>query len=238
MKNFFLKSCLAVMMVLCGWLGYKQFLQKRNTPDIHAKNHDEVINEAKTAAQVIARSVDMQGYSKTVTKRKEAILSNGDISKLPISQSVLDSLRLDNLDKSSRLQQASALIGKLEAKNLRATLVIDSLNKKSFLYKDEYASARFTPDSLGGVFDIDWKLKLIRHDYKKRNGFLSPYTYYTDILSPDPRITIGALQSLTIESQRPGRWGIGLQGGYYFSPSQNKLMPAFGLGLSYNIIRF
>lgn len=225
------------MVVLCGWLTFKLVFRKPETQLI-AKNSSDIINEAKTEAQIIAKSVDKQGYSKTVAKRKEAILSNGDISKLPISQSVLDSLRLDNLDKKAKLQQASAIIGKLEAKNLRATTVIDSLNRKSFLYKDAFASARFTPDSAGGTFDIDWKLKLIRHDYKKRNGFLSPYTYYTDILSPDHRISIGEMQSLTIESHKPTRWGIGVQGGYYYDPQQRKLLPAFGIGLSYNIIRF
>lgn len=225
------------MVVLCGWLTFKLVFTKPEKQVI-AKNSSDIINEAKTEAQIIAKSVDNQGYSKTVAKRKEAILSSGDISKLPISQSVLDSLRLDNLDKSSRLQQASAIIGKLEAKNLRATTVIDSLNRKSYLYKDGFASARFTPDSLGGTFDIDWRLKLVRHDYKKRKNFISPYTYYTDILSPDPRISIDELQTLTIESHKPTRWGIGLQAGYYYDPKQRKLMPAFGVGLSYNLIRF
>lgn len=147
-------------------------------------------------------------------------------------------MRLDNLDKASKLQQASAIIGKLEAKNLRATMVIDSFNRKAYVYKDAFAVAKFTPDSLGGTFDIDWHLKLIRHDYKKRNGFLAPYTYYTDILSPDPRITINQMQSLTIESRKPPNWGIGLQLGYYYNTQQQKLMPAVGVGLSYNLIRF
>lgn len=237
MKNNLLKLCLAVMVVLCGWLSFKLAFRKPETRIIAKPAHD-LITEAKTEAKIIAKSVDNQGYSKTVAIRKDAILSNGDISKLPVSQKVLDSLRLDNLDKASKLQQASAIIGKLEAKNLRATIVIDSLNRKSYLYKDAYATAKFTPDSLGGAFDIDWRLKLVRHDYKKRKNFLSPYAYYTDILSPDPRITIGEIQSLTIESHKPTRGGIGLQGGYYYDPQQRKLMPAIGVGLSYNIIRF
>lgn len=237
MKNTILRLSLALMVLVCGWLTYKLVFRKP-AGQVIAKNSSDIITDAKTEAQIIAKSVDKQGYSKTVAKRKEAILSNGDISKLPISQSVLDSLRLDNLDKSSKLQQASSIIGKLEAKNLRATIVIDSLNRKSYLYRDAFATARFTPDSMGGTFDIDWKLKLIRHDYKKRNSFLSPYTYYTDILSPDPRIAIGELQNLTIESHKPTRWGIGLQSGYFYVPQQRKLMPAFGVGLSYNIIRF
>ena len=237
MKNIFLKLCLAVLVMLCGWLTFKLVFRKPEGQVI-AKTSSDIINEAATEAQIIAKSVDNQGYSNTVAKRKEAILSSGDISKLPISQSVYDSLRLDNLEKGTKLQQASAMIGRLEAKGLRAVAVIDSLNRKSYLYKDAFASARFTPDSLGGTFDIGWKLKLIRHDYKKRSNFLSPYTYYTDILSPDPRISIGELQNLSIESQKPTRWGIGLQGGYYYDPQQRKLLPAIGVGLSYNIIRF
>lgn len=237
MKISFLKLCLILMIVLCGWLTFKLVFTQPAKQEI-VKPANDLITEAKTEAKVIAVSVDKQGYSKTVAIRKEAILSNGDISKLPISQSVLDSLRLDNLDKKAKLQQASAIIGKLEAKNLRAKRFIDSLNQITFIYQDDFASAKFSPDSTGGTFDIAWRLKLIRHDYKKRSSFLAPYTYYTDILSPDPRITIDEIQSLTIESHKPTRWGIGLHGGYYYDPQQRKLMPAIGIGLSYNLIRF
>ena len=236
MKNNILKLGFAVLIVLCGWLSYLSFFTKHED-QIGTKQTIGLIDEAKIEAEVIAQSVDKQGFSKTVAIRKSAILSKGDISKLPVSQSVLDSLRLDNLDKDSKLQQASAIIGKLEAK-LRGTKVTDSLNRTSYLYKDAFTTARFTPDSTGGTFDIDWKLKLIRHDYKKRKNFFSSYTYYTDILSPDPRITISGLQNLTIESNKPTRWGIGLQGGYYYDPQQQKLIPAIGVGLSYNLIRF
>ncbi|MGV3705446.1 MAG: DUF6808 domain-containing protein [Arcticibacter sp.] len=236
MKNNLLKICLAVMVVLCSWLTFKLVFR---SPQNHSiENSPALIDEAKTEAKILARSVDNQGYSKTVAKRKEAILSNGDISKLPISQSVLDSLRLDNFDKSNKLQQASVTIGKLEAKNLRAVKVIDSLHRTSYQYKDAFASAKFTPDSISGTFDIDWMIKLIRHDYKDRKNILSPYTYYTDILSPDKRISIDGLQTLTIESHKPTRWGIGLQSGYYYDPSKRTFLPAIGVGVSYNLIRF
>lgn len=225
------------MVVLCGFLTYKLAFRDPATKVV-LRGSKDVINEAKTEAKIIARSVDKQGYSKTVAKQADAILSNGDISLLPVSPSVFDSLRLDNIAKGARLQQASAIIAKLEAKDLRATRVIDSMQRESFVYSDDFAKAVFTPDSLGGKFDIAWRLKLIKQDYKKRNNFLSPYTYYTDILSPDPRITIGDLQALTIESHKPTKWGIGLQGGYYYDPAQRRFLPAIGLGLSYNLIRF
>ncbi|SUJ26534.1 Uncharacterised protein [Sphingobacterium spiritivorum] len=237
MKEKIILIALAFMVLVSGILSYNILFRKPEVKYI-TEAAPNIINEAQTEAKIIAASVDNKGYSRTVAIRKDAILSNGDISQLPVSQKVLDSLRLADMDKNSRLQQASAVIGKLEAKNLRASAIIDSLNRTSYLYKDDFAIAKFTPDSQGGTFDIDWRLKLVRHDYKKRKTFLSPYTYYTDILSPDSRITISELQNLTIESHKPTRWGVGLQGGYYFDPQQGKFTPAIGVGLSYNIIRF
>ncbi len=237
MEQKILKLSLIMLLAICVWLCFKLIFGSQQEKTALKVPHD-IITEAKTEAKILAKWVDSKGFSKTVAIRKHAVLSNGDISKLPVSKSVVESLRLDNLDKSSKLQQASAIIARLEAKNLRAKLIIDSLNRKSYQYHDDFANAKFTLDSLGGSFDLDWRLKLIRLDYKKRKSIFTPYIYYTDILSPDPRITISGLQNLTIESHKITRWGIGLHGGYYYDFYEKKFFPSMGLGLSYNFIRF
>lgn len=237
MKTTFLKAGLLTALVIILVMGVLLF--KRSGPISNDQpSGSNIIDEARIEAKAIAREVDKKGYSKVVYERKNAILSNGDITKLPVSQSVFDSLRLDNLDKTKKLQQASIVTATITARALRATKMLDSLQRKQFKYGDEYLSASFTPDSLGGTFDVDYRLNLIRQDYRKRKNFLSPYVDYTEILSPDRRVTIAGLQSLTIDSRKPTRFGIGIQSGYYYDPLQHKFLPAIGLGLSYNLIRF
>lgn len=233
-----LRYAVLILLGFVGWLGYKLATQQPQIQYV-VKPTEKLIDEAKVEAKKLAQSVDERGFSKTAFELKKQIIGNGDISKLPVSPEVYDSLRLDNIDKGAKLVQASALMAKAEAKNLRLAKKIDSLTKReSLVYTDDYLTAVVTQDSAGAKLDASWRIKLIRHDTKKRKWLLAPYTYQTEILSPDNRVSIEGLQNLSINSQKPTRWGLGLQGGYYYDPSQNKLLPALGFGISYNLIRF
>lgn len=228
MKDKGLFIGLLILNVVVGIFVYRQMHKKTAVKE----SQSSVIDSARVEAKKIATSVDQKGYAKTAYERKAAIIGSGDISKLPVSKAVYDSLRLDNLDKTKQLQQASLISATLEAKAVRALKMVDSLNSLRYYYKDQYADIGFTPDSLGGKFDWRYNIKLIRHDYTKgRKNF-------TDILSPDKRITIDGLQSLTIESPKPGRFGVGLQAGYYYDPYHRQFLPAVGLGLTYSLYNF
>ena len=238
MKINGLQLALTIAVILIAWLGFRLWKQvDLPKPPIEIKPL-ALIDEAKTAAKVLARAVDQKGYAVVTMERRAAIIGDGDISKLPVSQSVLDSLRLDNLDKTKKLQQASLVNAELKTTALRATRLIDSLQNKHYVYQDDYLTASFNPDTLGGTFDISYQIKLLRQDYKKRKNWFSPYVQYTDILSPDKRISINGMQSLSIASPKPSRLGLSLTAGYYYNFSKGQFSPALGLGLSYNFIEF
>lgn len=229
---------LLISLGAIGYLSYKLFLERKK-PKVVLVENSQLINEAKTEAKIISQNIDKKGFNRTVAERKEAIISNGDISKLPISQSVFDSLRLDNIDKGKRLQQATLINAKLEIIAVRAIKKIDSFKNVSYSYKDEFFNVSFTPDSIGGYFhDIRGDIKLIQQDYKKRKNIFSPYHYYTDILTADSRITINGLQQLTLIQNKPKKFGIGLQAGYFYSVENKGFSPSLGVGISYNFIRF
>lgn len=178
----------AVIVGLSVWV----FMLKHETP-APVDKPSAIIDEAKTEAKIIAQKVDQKGYAVTTLERKADIIGKGDISKLPVSQSVIDSLRLDNLAKDAKLQQASAINATLQISNARATKLLDSLNHVKYVYRDKFANVSFTPDSLSGKFDLSYNIKLIRHDYTRRKSIFSPRVNYTDILSPDTNITINGL---------------------------------------------
>ncbi|KIO75955.1 hypothetical protein TH53_18000 [Pedobacter lusitanus] len=240
MKTKGLQLALIIAVFLIAWLGFKLY---RLAPPSSLALQKEVrppalIDEAKTAAKILASAVDEKGYTKVTLERKADIIGDGDITRLPISKSVLDSLRLDNLDKTKKLQQASLINASLKITALRATGIIDSLQKKRYSYQDEYLTAGFSLDTLGGTFDINYQIKLLRQDYQKRKNWFSPYVQYTDILSPDKRITINGMQTLTIAAPKASRLGLSLTAGYYYNPVQGQFIPALGLGLSYNLVQF
>ncbi|RZL34711.1 MAG: hypothetical protein EOP00_31120 [Pedobacter sp.] len=237
MKNIGYKITLVIALMIIGALAFKIYF-KQPVIDDYDKKQSNYIDKAKTEAKIIAKMVDKKGYSVAVLERKKAILGNGDITNLPVSQSVLDSLRLDGFSKDKKLQQASLINASLSAKDLKSTKIIDSLSKQSFVYTDPYLTATYYPDTNGGKFDINYRLSLIRHDYKKRKNIFSGYKYYTDILSPDNRVTVNSMQTITIESPSVKKFGIGLQLGYAYNPSTSSFSPSIGLGISYNLIRF
>lgn len=238
MKIKGLQLALTAAVILIAWLSFKLLTQAHPAEKVTENKPPALIDEAKTAAKVLARAVDKKGYSVVTMERKADIIGDGDISKLPVSQSVLDSLRLDNLDKRTKLQQASLINAELKVAAARAIKTIDSLQRKRYTYQDDYLTASFSPDTLGGTFDINYQIKLIRHDYRKRKNWLSPYVAYTDILSPDKRITINGLQTLTISSPKPSRFGLGLMAGYYYDLQKGSFSPALGVGLTYNFLTF
>lgn len=234
------KLTVVAFLVSLGAIGYlssKLYLEKKK-PKVLLVEHSQIIDEAKTEVKILSEKIDKKGFKVTVAERKEDIISNGDITKLPISKSVFDSLRLDNIDKSKRLQQATLINARLEILAVRVIKKIDSLKNVSYNYKDEFFNVSFRPDSISGTFDITGDIKLIKQDYKNRKNFFSPYHYYTDILTPDKRITINGLQSLTIKAPTVNKFGIGLQLGYAYQPLVSKFTPSFGFGVSYNFMRF
>lgn len=237
MKNLILYGAIVVLFTISVILGIN-LATRPKLVQYTEKPSDAFIDQAKTQAKILAEKVDEQGFKNTAIQRSKDVIGNADLSGLPISRAVYDSLRLDNIEKGKKLQQASYLVATFQARDLVASRTIDSLRKLYYVYNDDYVTAIFSPDSVGGKFDLSYRIKLITHDYKKRKNFFSPYTNYTDILSPDKRISINGMQSLSIRSDRPTKWGIGLQAGYYYDPLRQQISPAIGLGLSYNLIRF
>ncbi|MES2651269.1 MAG: hypothetical protein V4663_05985 [Bacteroidota bacterium] len=235
-KLSFSKVFMIVSVIIILFLLYK--LRNPNPTQVFAKHESNVLDEAKVEAKKLSEQVDKKGFSKATFERKDAIIGNGDLSGLPISRAVFDSLRLDNIEKGRKLQEASVINATLNANGLRATKLIDSLQNEYYFYSDPFATVKFTRDSLGGKFDLGYNIKLIKHNYKNRKNFFSPFTQYTDILAPDKRITIDGLQSLTFSSQKQSRIGFGLQLGYYYDPIRNNFFPAAGVGLSYNLKNF
>lgn len=232
MKSNTYKVLFIIASIIIVVLAVKLFLTPKKVTNKATNQPTNIIDDAMVEAKKLAEKVDKKGLKTASFERQAEIIGNGDISHLPVSQSVLDSLMLDNLDKTKKYQSAVAINASLEAKNLRATKVIDSLKNASFVYKDEFVNARFTPDSLGGKFDIGWHVNLVKHDYRKRKGILSPYRYYTDILSPDPRITINGLKQLTIEPPAgKAKIGFGVTAGYGVQLSRENQL-TYGLQLT------
>jgi hypothetical protein len=62
--------------------------------------------------------------------------------------------------------------------------------------------------------------------------------YKTVVGSDNPYLGVIAIQSVKLDLRKPRRWGVGPFAGYGMGWGTTKLVPVFGVGLSYSIIQF
>ncbi|ATL41826.1 hypothetical protein CQS02_00170 [Elizabethkingia miricola] len=124
----------------------------------------------------------------------------------------------------------------LEGKLKITRYELDENKKARMFYENKYIQIVANSDST-----INYKYNAIVDiaKFKQRNWFLGKEHTYIDISSPDPNFKINGVEHFKKRIDiKPKHWGIGIQGGYYYVPALNQIYPAFGLGISYNFIRF
>ncbi|MCL1656830.1 hypothetical protein M2T79_09490 [Elizabethkingia miricola] len=137
------------------------------------------------------------------------------------------SSKIDELTRTNML-----LEGKLKATRYE----LDENKKARIYYENKYIQIVSNSDST-----INYKYNAIIDiaKFNKRSWILGKEHTYVDISSPDPNFKINGVEHFKKRIDvKPKRWGIGIQGGYYYVPTFNQFYPAFGIGLSYNLIRF
>lgn len=139
-------------------------------------------------------------------------------------------------NKIAELQQVKATLeGKLKAEKINTTIA----KVNEIYFKDKYFQAVTRTDTLGNS-TLDYKYNAqIDVLTERKSRFLRKDLETVYITSPDPNFKINGVEHFKKEIYtRPKNFGIGLQAGYYYIPSSRQLIPAIGLGVSYNLIKF
>ncbi|MGY3054380.1 hypothetical protein ACVWYG_002587 [Pedobacter sp. UYEF25] len=237
MKNNTYKILFFVAVIAILGLLIKLAFPSKDGVKLSDRKETTIIDDAMIDAKKLAESVNSKGLKKATFERKADIIGNGDLSKLPISQSVLDSLMLDNTDKTKKYQSVVAINATLSAKGLKAEKQLDSLSHVSYFHQDSTITARFTLNDKGGIFDITGKIRLATKTYTEKKNIFAPTRYFTDVLVTDKRLSIESLKQLTI-SPPPGKSkvGFGVTLGYGIQLGNNNELsygPQITAGIQY-----
>ncbi|MBO6184214.1 MAG: hypothetical protein J6O88_05890 [Chryseobacterium sp.] len=140
-------------------------------------------------------------------------------------------------NKINELQQVKATL-EGNIKSLKSD--IDREKTKTVYYQDKYFSAKTKTDTLGNS-SLDYKYNAqidMISEMKKKNIF-SKEVQEISITSPDNNLRINGVEHFKRNISVPSkRFGLGIQAGYYYVPEEGKTVPAIGIGISYNPIRF
>ncbi|MEI7488375.1 MAG: DUF6808 domain-containing protein [Chryseobacterium sp.] len=158
-----------------------------------------------------------------ITNKYMTYVSDTLVPALNIATSKIDELTRINMN----------LEGKLKASKTE----IDANKKAVVYYQNKYLQI------VSNVSDstIDYKYNAVIDvvNYREKKWLLGEEKNYIDISSPDKNFKINGVEHFKKQiSLKPKRWGFGIQGGYYYVPAVNQFYPAFGVGISYNLIRF
>lgn len=114
---------------------------------------------------------------------------------------------------------------------------LDANKKEKYYYQNKYLSLVSIPADT--VIQYKYNAVIDVAEYEKKDGLFGKKKRFIDISSPDPNFKINGVERFRKEITVPvKRWGVGLQGGYYFIPRLGRFEPGVGIGLSYNIFRF
>lgn len=136
-------------------------------------------------------------------------------------------------NKINELTRANLILeGRLKATKTE----LDENKKARVFYQNKYIQVvSNTADST-----IDYKYNAIVDvvKYNEKKWLLGDEKTYIDISSPDKNLKINGVEHFKKRLDvKPKKWGIGIQGGYYYVPAANQFYPGFGIGISYNLIR-
>lgn len=121
---------------------------------------------------------------------------------------------------------------------LKATRIELDANKKArVFYESKYI--QIVSNIQDSTIDYKYNAVVDVVKYNDRKWLLGKENTYIDISSPDKNMKINGVEHFKKRIDvKPKRLGFGIQGGYYYIPAANQFYPAFGIGISYNFIRF
>lgn len=153
--------------------------------------------------------------------------------ELAVSPGYVDSLRKALDIKTSQITELSRFKATASA-TVKTQVTNDSLGKQVFSYSGKWLTA--TVSARDSLLKYKYRVELVDAKYYKGNWFTGK-TWYRDVHLADTNAFIQNVERFTVPIETPKRFGIGLQAGYYYDPSKRQFLPAFGVGISYNLIK-
>lgn len=201
--------------------------------DKAAKSRIELLEKTSSKqSAVITRYIAPDSSEHVVYKE---VYAKTDAEKeLAVSRGYVDSLRKALDIKTGQIAELTRIKATVTA-TVKTKASTDSSGNKRFSYTNKWLDFQLnTADSL-----LHYKYNVELSDVKYyRGNWLTGRTWYRDVSIADPNASINGIDRFTLPPERKKRVGVGVQAGYYYNPVNGQMLPAVGVGVSYNLINF
>ncbi|EPM1459851.1 hypothetical protein RG089_003046 [Elizabethkingia anophelis] len=139
--------------------------------------------------------------------------------------------------KTEQIQELTRAKLVLEGQLKAAKVEIDENKKARTYYENKYI--QIVSNEADSTINYRYNAIVDIVKYNERKWFLGKERTYIGISSPDKNLKINGVEHFRKQIDTKSKpWGLGAQLGYYYVPTSNKIYPAFGIGISYNFLRF
>ncbi|MEN5130479.1 hypothetical protein [Elizabethkingia anophelis] len=137
-------------------------------------------------------------------------------------------------EQINELTRANMLLeGKLKA----ARIEVDVNKKARIYYENKYI--QIVSNEADSTVDYRYNAIVDIVNYNERKWWLGKEKSFIGISSPDKNLKINGVEHFKKQIDIKNKpWGLGAQLGYYYAPAANQFYPAFGIGISYNFLKF
>ena len=222
-------NAVLLFVTVCS-VGYIIYLHFSKLKAIDSKAKDYVNAEAT----IISKKVDKQGIEHAIISETNNLLpQNLMIAEQGYDVAFVDSLIINTEILKKEIVSLTQIKQTVEAKNLHATVVIDSLKKMKYEFQDSNIYLSYEPaidSTKTGLFAYRYNQDLNIIQYNRKKWFLGADHNYMDISTNDKNATINGVRKLSI-LQEPKTFGVTLTAKSVLLPQTG----SYGAGLQLRV---
>ncbi|WP_411898600.1 hypothetical protein [Elizabethkingia bruuniana] len=139
--------------------------------------------------------------------------------------------------KTEQIQELTRAKMVLEGQLKATKIELDENKKARIYYENKYI--QIVSNEADSTLDYRYNAIVDIVNYNERKWWLGKEKSFIGISSPDKNLKINGVEHFKKQIEIKNKpWGLGAQLGYYYAPAANQFYPAFGIGISYNFLRF
>ncbi|MDV3669187.1 hypothetical protein CMU39_14270 [Elizabethkingia anophelis] len=171
----------------------------------------------------------------TFSEKKGEIINNYVTKEYMVY--VQDTLTPAYKIKTEQIQELTRAKMVLEGQLKATKIELDENKKARIYYENKYI--QIVSNEADSTVDYRYNAIVDIVNYNERKWWLGKEKSFIGISSPDKNLKINGVEHFKKQIEIKNRpWGLGAQLGYYYAPASNQFYPAFGIGISYNFLRF
>lgn len=171
----------------------------------------------------------------TFSEKKGEIINNYVTKEYMVY--VQDTLTPAYKIKTEQIQELTRAKMVLEGQLKATKIELDENKKARIYYENKYI--QIVSNESDSTVNYRYNAIVDIVNYNERKWWFGKEKSFIGISSPDKNLKINGVEHFKKQIEIKNKpWGFGAQLGYYYAPAADQFYPAFGIGISYNFLRF